>query len=68
VRGSSAGKVTAIDQCDPTAAHRGVARDRGAIDSAADDREVNALAGKTRDLPLANQRGCLRVANLRDLT
>jgi hypothetical protein len=53
--GSGTGEVLALDQGDVQAAHRGVARDRGAVDSAADDREIEAFAGKPNDLLAAVQ-------------
>ena len=52
-RRGCAGEVATLDERDSQSAHRRVTRDRRAVYPAADDREVEAVTGKTRNLFVA---------------
>jgi hypothetical protein len=56
VRRRGAREIAAVYQGNAQAAHRGVARDRGAIDTGANYREIEFLIAKSRQTILTVQR------------
>src|SRR5208283_3963044 len=59
-RGSRAGEITGLHQRDAESAQRRIARDRGAVDAAADDAQIEFLARHPRKAFLTRQSGWQR--------
>jgi hypothetical protein len=56
-RGGCAGKISGLDQRDIETAHRGVARDRRSVDSAADDAQIELLVRDARQAFVTREGG-----------
>ena len=56
-RGGRAGKISSLDQRDIETAHRGVTRDRGAVDTAANDAQIELLMRDARQAFVTRESG-----------
>jgi hypothetical protein len=56
-RGGRAGEISGLDQRDIETAHRGVARDRDPVDTAADDAQIELLVREARQAFIARESG-----------